>query len=162
MFTHDEQKTLDRITDEHECLAVLVPNATRPPEDVLVAVRGTVGADHLSQAVAGLFSAMDVTVTLYHVSEEGDEEIRTLLEGVRDRLTELGMDRSAIELRIDSDTQPLESISETAGDYDVVVMGESDPSLTTFVFGMPAEQIAERFLGPVLVVQREAPEPESS
>lgn len=35
-------------------------------------------------------------------------------------------------------------------------MGESDPGVVTFFFGMPAEQVADRFLGPVLVVQREA------
>jgi hypothetical protein len=40
-------------------------------------------------------------------------------------------------------------------------MGETDPSLATFVFGMPADQVADRFLGPVLVVQRE-PETEET
>jgi hypothetical protein len=64
------------------------------------------------------------------------------------------MDRSAIEMRADPEAKPLEAIATAAAEYDALVMGETDPSLTTFVFGMPAEQIAERFLGPVLVVQR--------
>lgn len=34
-------------------------------------------------------------------------------------------------------------------------MGESDPSVLTFVFGESSEQVADRFLGPVLVVRQE-------
>lgn len=158
VFTHDGQKTIDRTVAEYGCLAVLVPNATGPPEDVLVAVRGAVGGDRLARVVADLFGDTGVSVTLYHVAGEGetDDEIRTLLDGVVDRLTERGMDASAIETRIERDRETLDAIVDAADPFDAVVMGESDPSLTTFVFGMPADQVAERFLGPVLVVQRES------
>ncbi|MDS0258985.1 universal stress protein [Haloarcula sp. S1CR25-12] len=160
VFTHDGQKTLDRISDEHDCLAVLVPNGTRPPEEVLVAVRGTAGVSRIAEAVAGLFSSTDVAVTLYHVTEtnETDDDIETFLNGVRDRMTELGMDASAVDTRTDTEQKRLGAIATAAEEYDALVMGESDPSLTTFVFGMPAEQIADRFHGPVFVVQREASE----
>lgn len=156
VFTHDGQKTIDRTIAEEGCLAVLVPAATAPPEDVLVAVRGTVGVDRLARAVAGLFADTGVSVTLYHVADEAasDDDVRTLLDGVADRLTDLGMDASAIDTRIERDRDPLDAIVDVADAFDAVVMGESDPSLVTFVFGMPAEQLAERFLGPVLVVQR--------
>jgi hypothetical protein len=160
VFTHDGQKTLDRIRDKHDCMAVLVPNGTRPPEDVLVAVRGTAGVGRIARVVAGLFRSTDVAVTLYHVTEtnETDDDIETFLDGVRDRLTELGMDPSIVDTRVDPEGKRLEAIATAAEEYDALVMGESDPSLTTFVFGMPAEQIADRFLGPVLVVQREESE----
>jgi len=157
VFTHDGQKTIDRTISEHDCMAVLVPNATGPVEDVLVAVRGTVGVDRLSRVVAGVFGEMDASVTLYHVAEtdETDEDVRTLLDGMVDRLGDLGMDAAMIETRVDRDRGPLDAIVETAESFDAVVMGETDPSLSTFVFGMPADQVADRFLGPVLVVQRE-------
>jgi len=160
VFTHDGQTTLDRIIDEHDCLAVLVPNATTPPTDVLVAVRGTVGVGRLAEVVAGLFGALNVDVTLYHVAEADEtmDDIETFLDGVTDRLTTLGVPDSAIETRVETAEKPLSAIAETAENFDIIVMGESDPSLTTFVFGMPADQLAERFLGPVLVVQREASE----
>ena len=160
VFTHEAQKTIDRMIYELDCLAVLVPNATAPPEDVLVAVRGTVGIDRLGRVVAGLFADTDVGVTLYHVAgkDETDADIETLLDGLADRLVELGMDRGAIGTRIHRDGKPLEAIVRVAEEYDAVVMGESDPSIATYVFGMPAEKVAERFLGPVLVVQRERPE----
>lgn len=163
VFTHDPQKTIDRTITEHDCLAVLVPNATGLVEDVLVAVRGAVGIDRLARVVAGLFAETDTAVTLFHVAadEETDEDVETLLDGLVNRLTDLGMDSSLIETRVERDSDALDAIGDTGEAFDTVVMGETDPSLATFVFGMPADQVANRFLGPVLVVQREPPhEPE--
>jgi nucleotide-binding universal stress UspA family protein len=162
VFTHDGQRTLDRMTVEHDCLAVLVPNATGEIEDVLVAIRGAVGVDRLARVVAGVFGPMGVTVTLYHVADEAetDQDVQTLLDGTTQRLTDLGMDAASIETRIEREQDALDAIVDAAEAYDAVVMGESDPSLVTFVFGLPAAQVADRFLGPVLVVQRE-PAPES-
>ncbi|WP_132060911.1 adenine nucleotide alpha hydrolase family protein [Halorussus amylolyticus] len=157
VFTHDGQKTIDRMTAEHDCMAVLVPNATGAVEDVLVAVRGAVGIDRLARVVAGLFGETDASVTLYHIAEdeETDEDVGTLLEGMVNRLKDQGVDASRIETRIDRDREALDAITETADTFDTVVMGETDPSLATFVFGMPADQVADRFLGPVFVVQRD-------
>ncbi len=160
VFTSDGQKTIDRMTTEHNCLAVLVPNATGPVEDVLVAVRGAVGVDRLARVVAGVFGEMDASVTLYHVAEEKetDEDIETLFGRMINRLEDLGMDASTIATRVERKEDALDAIVETADSFDTVVMGESDPSLATFVFGMPADQVADRFLGPVLVVQRSPPQ----
>ncbi len=157
VFTHDGQKTLDRTTTEHDCLAVLVPKATGAVEDVLVAVRGAVGIDRLARVVVGLFAGRDVSMTLYHVAadDETDADVATLLDGLADRLGDGGVDPARIETLVERDREPLDAIAEAAGEFDAVVMGETDPSLTTFVFGMPADRVADRFLGPVLVVQRE-------
>jgi hypothetical protein len=162
VFTHDGQKTIDRTIAEHDCSAVLVPNATGPVEDVFVAVRGGVGVDRLAGVVAGVFGGMDVTVTLYHVAEgsETDEAGRSLLDGMVERLTALGVPAVSIDTLVERDRDPLDAIVEAAETADAIVMGESDPSLATFVFGMPADQVADRFLGPVFVVQRE-PVPDS-
>lgn len=159
VFTHEKQQTLDRMIAEHDCLAVLVPNATKPPEDVLVAVRGTVGADRLARVVAGLFANTGIRVTLYHLVEEDetDEDAALLLEGVADRIVELGMDSEAVDLLIEHAEKPRESIADAATEYDTIVIGESEPSLVTFVFGMTADEVAEQFLGPVIVVQRQKP-----
>jgi len=159
VFTHIGQKTTDRTITEHDCLAALVPNATDPVEDVLVAVRGAVGIDRLARVVGGLFGETGPSVTLYHVADpvETDEDVGTLLDGMVDRLERLGVDASTIETRVERDQEAFDAIVDAADAFDVVVMGETDPSLTTFVFGMPADQVAGRFLGPVLVVQRGPP-----
>lgn len=157
VFTHDGQKTIDRTIHEHDCMAVLAPNTTGAVEDVLVAVRGTVGIDRLARVVAGVFGAMNTSITLYHVAEteETDEDVGTLLDGMVDRLEVLGVDESRIETRVEREQDPLDAIVDAAEAFDTVVMGETDPSLVTFVFGMPADQVADRFHGPVLIVQRE-------
>jgi hypothetical protein len=160
VFTHDSQTTIDRVSRETEALAILVPNAVADIEDVLVAVRGTVGIDRLGRLVAGLFAETDVNLILYHVAEEDetDADASTLLEGFRDRLEDGGVDASRITTRIDRGVDPSEAIADADADVDVVIMGESDPSVVTFLFGMRADQVADRFLGPVLVVQREKPD----
>ena len=159
VFTHDGQTTIDRINKETDCLAILVPNGMGDLDDVLVAVRGTVGSDRLSRLVTGLFADADVGITLFHVAEEreSDADATTLLEGLTERLADGGIDEARIDTRVARDVDPADAIAEAAGDYDAVVMGETDPSVATYFFGMPADQVAERFLGPVLVVQREPP-----
>jgi nucleotide-binding universal stress UspA family protein len=157
VFTHDGQKTIDRTIYEHDCVAVLVPNATGAVDDVLVAVRGTVGIDRLVRVVAGVFGATDASITLYHVAEreETDEDIDTLLDAMADGLEDFGIDASAVETRVERKRAPFDAIVDASEGFDAVVMGETDPSLATFVFGMPTDQVADQFLGPVLVVQRE-------
>lgn len=163
VFTHEGQKTIDRQIREHDCLAVLVPNAVSDPANVLVAVRGTVGLDRLARVVGGLFDDTDVGITLYHVVGEGetDEDVEMLLDSLRGRIVDLGVGTDRIKTKTDTVDEPLGAIVETAEEFDAVVMGESNPTLATFVFGMRAEKVADRFLGPVLIVQREPPEEES-
>jgi nucleotide-binding universal stress UspA family protein len=157
VFTHDDQQTIARMATEHDCLAVLIPNATRPLKDVLVAIRGIGGIDRFVRLVSGLFATIDVGVTLYHVAEEGetDEDVATLLDGVAARLSEEGISSDRIDTQISRGDDSQEMIVKTADDYDAIVMGESDPSVTTFLFGMTADQIAKQFLGPIFVLQHE-------
>lgn len=160
VFTHRAQQTLDRITREQDCDAVIVPNATATVDEVLVPIAGVVGVDRIAAVVAGLFGP-ETEITLFHIprGDETEEDARTFLEGVADRLVDLGVDGDRIAQRIETADDPLDAIIAASAEYDAVVMGESDPSIATFVFGMPADQVAESFLGPVVVVQRSAPEP---
>jgi hypothetical protein len=160
VFTHDEGTTIDRLTAECDCIAVLIPNATRPLENVLVAVRGIVAIDRFVRVISGLFASTDVGVTLYHVAgaDETDADVETLLDGVVSRLTDEGVSADAIDVEISRESSPQESIVDASEDYDAIVMGESDPSVTTLLFGMTADQIAKQFLGPVIVIQHGEPE----
>ena len=159
VFTHRGQKTIDRMVEEHSCLAVLIPNATKPPENVLVPVRGTVGLDRFVRLLVGLFEGTDIGITLYHVAEEGetDEDVAMLLNGMAGRLTEEGIESAAIETQVARDGNPQAAIVDDSDAFDAVVMGESDPSVATLVFGMRAQKVAKQFLGPVFVVQRRKP-----
>ena len=160
VFTHEAQRTKNRILLEEECTAVLIPKSTPPVENVLVPVRGTVGRDRLVQVIAGLFGGREITVTLFHVQGEAETEASTseLLGNLETALVDAGVEGSQIQSRIESADNPLEAIEMASSDADVVVMGETDPTVATYVFGLPEEQLAEQFLGPVLVVQRPPPE----
>jgi hypothetical protein len=160
VFTHEGDTTVDRMAREAGCIAVLVPNATASPEDVLVAVRGTVGLDRLARLTAGLFAGTDVGITLYHVAAdaESDADAETLLSGLADQIVDSGVDPDAVSTRVERDAGPQQAIVAAADEFDAVVMGESDPSIETLVFGMRADRVAEAFLGPVVVVQREREE----
>lgn len=164
VFTHKAQTSIDRVGKETDSLAILVPNAPGDLERVLVALRGTVGSDRLARLVTGLFGESEVGLTLFHVVEEPETEAdaETLLEGMVERLADGGVEESRIDSRIVSGGDPADVIAEAAEAHDVVVMGETDPTVVTYFFGMPAEKVAERFLGPVLVVQREAERSEAS
>jgi len=160
VFTHKAQQTINRISHDEGCLAILIPDTVAEMDDVLVAVRGAVGIDRLARVVSGVFAGSEASVTLYHVAREGesDADAQTLLDGLTDRLTDNGFDEGRIETRIGRERDPVDAIIDATVDFDALVMGESDPSLATFVFGLPADQVAEQFLGPVFVVQRERPE----
>lgn len=164
VFTHEAQQTINRVLVEEDCLSVLIPKATPPVEDVLVPVRGTVGRDRLLTVLTALFADTAATITLFHVRhpEETDESIRTLLGDLEAGLVEAGIEPENVLKQVVTGENPLESITTAAENADVVVMGETDPSVATFVFGLPEEQLAAEFLGPVLVIQRPPPEPEES
>ena len=159
VFTHDGQQTIDRISDDHDCLAVLVPNATRPIEQVLVAVRGMVGLNRFVRVVSGLFANLEIHVTLYHVADEdaSDEDVEMLLDGIATQLSEEGISPDLIDTEISRGGKSQDMIVETADNYDTIVMGESDRSVRTLLFGMSADQVATQFLGPVFVIQHEEP-----
>jgi len=160
VFTHEAQKTKDRIINEVGCTAVLIPKATPPVEDVLVPVRGTVGRERLLQVLVGLFAERDVSITLFHVmgADESEGSVTDLFEGLKGKLVDAGFDRSQIGTQVVPGENTLAAIEAAADGSNVVVMGESDPTVATYVFGLPEEQLAEQFLGPVVVIQRPRPE----
>ena len=160
VFTHEAATTVDRIIYEHDCLAVLVPNAVPRVENVLLTVRGLVGLDRNTALVAGLFADRGTDVTVFH-GRDADEpmaEARGVVTETERELVDRGVEPDAIETVIEETDEPVAAIARQAADHDVVVMGETNPSVTTVVFGMPADRVAERFQGPVLVVQRPRPE----
>lgn len=161
VFTHEAQQTINRVIVEEDCFAVLIPKATSPVERVLVAVRGTIGNDRLVAVLGGLFAGSGTDLTLFHVSdaEETGADIESMLAELESALADAGIGRDNVETRVEMGDRPLDLIAEVAEGHDLVVMGETDPSIATYVFGLPQDQLAAQFLGPVLVVQREPPEP---
>ncbi|MDZ7850349.1 MAG: universal stress protein [Halodesulfurarchaeum sp.] len=161
VFTHEAQQTINRVIVEEDCFAVLIPKATPPVERVLVAVRGTVGLDRLVAVLGGLFADSETDLSLYHVREgqETSEQTEAMFDEFESALVAAGITSEQLDTTVGTGTQLIELLAEAAEDHELVVMGETDPSIATYVFGLPQDQLAAQFLGPVLVVQRPPPEP---
>jgi nucleotide-binding universal stress UspA family protein len=156
MFTHDKSETIDSIALEHEVDAVLTPGTiVNGVEDILVALRGDENLEGIVSFVADLMREGDARATLYNVAGSDDDASRgeLLLRGVCDRLEEDGVDRDRVEWELDRADSPSEAILGTAADYDVLVVGESEPSLRERIFGPITGKVVDRTDRPVLVVR---------
>lgn len=157
VFTHDEEQTRERVAGETGCEAVLVSNPARAVERLLVPLGGEVDVERVTGFVAALVGDRDVAVTLLHVAEDEDgvDGGRSIVEDAAERLREAGLPADGITTEVRASATPVRAIATAAADHGAVVMGESEPSLRSFVLGDAAEQVADRSLGPVLVVRRE-------
>lgn len=156
VFTHDRTETIDHVALSHDADAVLTPGACGDElGSVLVPLRGEENLDRIVSFAAALLRATDADLTLYNVAAAEDDAAHgeLLLRGARDRLGEEGLDRDRVEWRLDSGGSPSDSIVAAAADYDVLVVGESEPSLRERIFGATTGRIVDRVDRPVLVVR---------
>ncbi|WP_263018837.1 universal stress protein [Natronobiforma cellulositropha] len=156
VFTHNREQSLNRVAEETGCVGTVIPNPAMRLEDVLVPLRSERSLERVAGLTGDLLAGLDVGVTLYRLEREDEETSGRVLERARELLEARGVDPDLIETRVDTSLTPVRTIVNTASEYDAVVMGESDPSVTTFVFGETAAEVAERFHGPVLVVRRQS------
>lgn len=157
VFTHDEEQTLNRVADETGCKAILIPNPAPRVERLLVPLRGEVDLARITAFVAATVGDRDIEITLYHVTEtdDGVAEGEEMVEDATGLLRERGVAADAITGDVTVTGTPLQTIAAAAADHDAVVMGESEPSFRTFLFGEASEQVAAHSLGPVIVVRHE-------
>jgi len=153
VFTQDEEQTVDRVAAETGCSAVLVPNPAGEVRRLLVPLGGGVNAARVVDFVAALVGDRAIEVTLLHVAggEAGREAGRERLADAASGLRGAGI---AVDEAVVVGDSAVEAIAAAAVDHDVVVMGESEPSLRSFVFGESADRVAEQSVGPVVVVRR--------
>jgi nucleotide-binding universal stress UspA family protein len=155
VFTHDREATIDRVADEYGCAAVLTGGETATVERVLVPLRGDINLDRILSVVADLLLAGEETATLFHSVAEGADpsEGELLLMGAVDRLVEYGVDRDRVDWRLAEGGDPRADIVELGGEYDLVVLGETEPSLRERIIGEVLSGIIDGLEVPALVVR---------
>lgn len=156
VFTHDEEQTLNRVADEAGCDAILIPNPAPDIRRLLVPIGGEVNIARIVAFVAAVIGDRPLEVTVFHAagSEETVETGRTRVNEAAAKLREYGLATDAVDTEVQISSTPVRAIATAAAEHDAVVMGGSEPSLRSFLFGEISEQVAARSLGPVVVVRR--------
>jgi nucleotide-binding universal stress UspA family protein len=155
VFTHDREATVDRVADEYGCEAVFIAGRSTAVDRVFVPLRGDANLDRILAVVAGLLLAGDETATLFNsVGEDGEpSQAELLLMGAVDRLVEHGVDRDRVDWRVSESDDPATTIVELGSEYDLVVLGETDPSLRERIIGDVLSTIVDGLEVPALIVR---------
>jgi hypothetical protein len=154
-YTHDREETIDRVADEYGCDAVLRLGPVDVVDRILVPLRGDSNVDNILDLVGNLLAVGDASVTLFHSVEEGTERDygETLLADAADRLGAAGVDSDRIDRQLSVTDGTSASIVTRAGDFDVVVLGETEPSLRDRIFGAVQRETLTGTDLPVFVVR---------
>jgi len=157
VFTRDRAETVDRVADDYDCEAVLVPRDVRRVERVLVPIRGDQNLDAILAFVGGLCDENDASVTLFHAVPESEEDPsvgEVLLEGAAEELVAAGVDTDRIATETVTTHSAADAIFEAAADHDILVLGETEPSIVEHIIGTVPSQVIDRTDKPVLVVRK--------
>ena len=155
VFTKDRQDSIDRVADQHDCDAVLVPGETSGIERILVPLRGDVNLDRIVSLVADLERTSDASITLFHSVTEGADPSQGefILRGAVDRLAEEGISRDRLHWELSESGDPQGEIAALAGEHDLVILGETEPSLRDRIIGTVLSPILDSIDAPAIVVR---------
>lgn len=155
VFTKDREDTIDRVAEEHDCDAVLVPGEPADVERILVPLRGDVNLERIISLVGDLLADSEASVTLLHAADDDADASHAefVLRGAADRLTEEGVDRDRIEWTLVEGDSPRHAIVEAAAGHDLVVLGETEPTLRERILGTVLTPIIDDIEQPAIIVR---------
>ncbi|MFC7230076.1 universal stress protein (plasmid) [Salinirubellus salinus] len=155
VFTKDREDSIDRVAIQHDCDAVLLPDDIGTVERILVPLRGDVNLERIVSLVADLAGASDAVVTLFHSVAEGTDPSQGefMLRGAADRLAEEGVDADRIDWKLSERGSPRREIVELAAEYDLLVLGETEPSLRDRILGTVLTPILDEVETTTIVVR---------
>lgn len=161
VFVPDSLEAAERTAVEQDCHAVLLVKPVYSLKRILAAVRPGPMDTRILHVLGDLLRDTDYSATLLYVApeEEGEEDGRTsrkemrLLE--RELVEQEGVDADRIATRVAVGDDPEPVVEEAARDHDVVLIGETKPSVQEKIFGSFSRRLADDTDRPVLVVRRE-------
>lgn len=153
VFTHDRQDPIDRVADEDGCDGVLVPGEAGPVERILVPLRGDRNLDRILSFAGAVARHSGASITLFHAVTDGDEDGEQLLATAAEQLAADGLDDGRVTTQISEGGDSYAQIVEQGSVFDLIVLGETEPSLRERIFGSIPATIADRTSCPVVVVR---------
>lgn len=158
VFGKDRAKTIDRVATEEGCDVVLTPGEMGALERLLVPLRGEDNFDRILSFVAELLESSGGSVTLYHSTSEDDRiPGEKLLGDATERLVEAGVDRDRIGQELSEDGEARTNIVDFGAAFDVIVLGETEPSLRERVLGNLLAEVTASTDDPAFVVRNVDP-----
>ncbi|MFB6101311.1 MAG: universal stress protein [Haloplanus sp.] len=156
VFTHDATTTIERVAVEEDAGSILLSNPAPAVDRVLVALSAAINLDRIAGVVSLLVADTGLPVTLYHATASAADRdaAADLLSDFGSRLVDRGVDAAAITTRVDVTETPERDVIAVASEFDLVVVGESEPELLDRVFGDFPQRLADESLTPTLVVRR--------
>lgn len=158
VFTGDEFDTISRVSMEESCDAVLIPGRMEQLRRVLVPLRGIQNVRQIAPFVADLCQDGTADVTLLHILEDEETAASSreqVLEPAAELMQDHGIATGLLELDSVAADDPAGTIVEWAGEHDLVVLGETKPSVREILFGTVPERIVTNVNIPVIVVRHE-------
>lgn len=158
VFTPDVLDSVERTAVERGCHAILLLEPAYQMERILAALRPGPLATRIARLLAELLRGTDLGATLLHVMDEDDDPDRgrrELERLERELIEEGGVAAEQVETRLEVDDDPEKVVAEAADGHDVVLIGETEPSLRDTVLGDFARRLSDDTDTPVIVVRRE-------
>lgn len=155
VFTKDRRDSIDRVAEQHDCDAIFVPGEADRIERILVPLRGDVNLERIVSLVGALVRASDASVTFFHAVDDGRDPSQGefVLRGAADRLSEEGVDRDRIDWTLSEGGSAKREIIRLAPDYDLLILGETEPSLRDRILGAVVTPIIDAIDQPVIIVR---------
>jgi|APHM01.1.fsa_nt_gi Universal stress protein family. len=161
VFSKARDKTIDRIALEEDCNVVLTPGQAAAIEQVVVPLRGQENFDRILSFVGKLLMETNASVTLFNTGEESDRQSREeLLVAATEQLVGAGVDSDRVSRQLSTDKDASHSIASLGEAFDLLVLGETEPSLRDRIFGTVPAQVTATTEAPAFVVRNtDASEP---
>jgi nucleotide-binding universal stress UspA family protein len=154
VFGKAREKTIDRVAIEEDCDVVLTPGHADAVETVFVPLRGETNFDRLLSFVAELLTATDATATLFHAGDDSDRlPGEQILADAADYLADAGIDPDRVDQHLAEGGDVGRSIVDLGEAYDLIVLGETEPSLVDRIFGSVPAQVTADTDDPAFVVR---------
>lgn len=156
VFTRDPTQTFERVAADEAADAVLLLNPAPSVDRILVALSEGINTERITRLVALLARYSDRSVTLFHAAPTEEDRPRgeELLDVASELLVEKGVPADEISQEVTVSDTPVQAIIDAAAGTDLVVLGESRPSVRELIFGEPSARVANHSLAPILVVRR--------
>lgn len=154
VFGKARDKTIDRVALEEDCDVILTPGRADAVERLFVPLRGAENLDRILSFVAELLAATDASVTLFHTGTASDRVPGAeLLADAADRLEAAGIDPDRIDRELAEDEDASRSIADLGASFDLLVLGETEPSLRDRIFGTVPAQVTAGTDTPAFIVR---------